>query len=48
MRLTDVVLNEETLVTLDYVPVVGDYVIARIHDENGLEIEVEGFVTEVL
>ena len=48
MRVVNVILNEETCVSLDYMPEVGDHVIAMIHDENGMQIEVSGWVTEIL
>ena len=48
MKIVNVVLNEETRVSLDYMPKVGDHVIALINDENGMPIEVSGWVTEIL
>lgn len=44
----NVILDEETRVSLDYMPEVGEHVIAIINDENGMPTEVSGFVTEIL
>ena len=45
---TTVLLNNQTVGTTDQDVEIGDTVVVDLHDENGMPIQVEGIVEEIL
>ena len=43
-----VLLNDQTVGTTDQDAEIGDTVVVDLHDENGMPIQVEGVIEEIL